>query len=95
MIVLDYIVQTEREELTSISESRKYIEANYIKLMSNIKNITLVYYNDLCTFYINDFFDSSDMCSEVIGLITKYKIFHMLFYFLEEIKIKKILSDIN
>ena len=89
MIVLEYIVQAEREELTSISESRKYIEANYLKLINNILNESLVYYNDLCAFYINNFFDSSEMCSEIIGIITKYDFFHMTFYFLEEIKIKK------
>ena len=89
MIVLEYIVQAEREELTSISESRKYIEANYLKLINNILNESLVNYNDLCAFYINNFFDSSEMCSEIIGIITKYDFFHMTFYFLEEIKIKK------
>ena len=89
MIVLDYIVQVEREQLISISENKKYINANYIKFINNLGNESLGYNNDLCSFYINDFFDSSDMCSEVIGLITKYDIFHMAFYFLEEIKIKK------
>jgi hypothetical protein len=89
MIVLDYLVQVEREELTLISEKRKYIEANYLELINNSNIESLVYYNDLCAFYINDFFDSSDMCSEEIGLITKYDIYHLVFYFLEEIKIKK------
>ena len=89
MIVLDYLVQVEREELTLISEKRKYIETNYLELINNSNIESLVYYNDLCAFYINDFFDSSDRCSEIIGIITKYDIFHMSFYFLEEIKIKK------
>ena len=89
MIVLDYIVQVEREQLISISENKKYINANYIKFINNLGNESLGYNNDLCSFYINDFFDSSDMCSEEIGLITKYDIYHLAFYFLEEIKIKK------
>ena len=89
LIILDYLFLTEKKELTSIVEDKKYIEANYAKLINN-KTITRSTYNtDLCVFYINDFFDSSDMCAEVIGLISKYDIYHLGFYFLEEIKIKK------
>ena len=87
MIVMDYIVQAERKELTSMAEDKKYIQANYPKLVNT--NVHLTYNDDLCAFYINDFFDSSDMCSEEIGLITNYDIYHLAFYFLEEIKIKK------
>jgi hypothetical protein len=89
MKVLDYIVLEERKELTSITENKKYIQTNYAKLVNNIEKELLTYNDDLCAFYINDFFDSSDMCSEVIGLITNYDIYHLVFYFLEEIKIKK------
>ena len=89
MIVMDYIVQAERKELTSMAEDKKYIEANYPKLVNTKPDEHLSYNDDLCAFYINDFFDSSDMCSEEIGLITKYDIYHLAFYFLEEIKIKK------
>ena len=89
MNILDYIVQAEREELISLSENRKYIDANYVKLINNKSSEPIEYSNDLCAFYLNYYFDSSDMCSEVIGLISKYDIFHMAFYFLEEIKIKK------
>jgi len=89
LIVLDYLALTERKELTSIIEDKKYIEANYKNLINN-KGINKSTYNDdLCVFYINDFFDSSDMCAQVIGLIAKYDIYHLGFYFLEEIKIKK------
>ena len=87
MIALDYIVQAERKELTSLPEDKKYIQANYKKLVNAKEHLT--YNDDLCAFYINDFFDSSDMCSEEIGLITKYDIYHLVFYFVEEIKIKK------
>jgi hypothetical protein len=89
MIVWDYIVLSEKKELTSMPENKKFIEENYPKLKNVKGNENLLYNDDLCTFYINDFFDSSAMCSEVIGLITKYDIYHLVFYFLEEIKIKK------
>jgi hypothetical protein len=89
MIVWDYIVLSERKELTSITQNKKFIEENYRKLVNVKQNEHLSYNDDLCAFYINDFFDSSSMCSEVIGLITKYDIYHLVFYFLEEIKIKK------
>ena len=74
MIVFDYIVQSEREALTSISENTKYIDKNYVKLINNNVNESSGYNNDLCAFYINDLFDSSDICSEVIGVISKYDI---------------------
>ena len=84
MIVFDYIVQSEREALTSISENTKYIDKNYAKLVNNKVNESSGYNNDLCAFYINDLFDS------VIFVLKWLDLFqNMTFYFLEEIKIKK------
>ena len=43
----------------------------------------------LCSYYINDFFDSSSECEEKIGLITTYDFKTFAFNFIEEIKLSR------
>ena len=84
---LEYLEKKEKEEYSKINEKILYIKLYEKKISKNISNISKE--KSLCNYYINDLFDSSVMCEESIGLITKYDFNVLTKYFLEEITIKK------
>ena len=87
----NYLAKAENESLMHIIEDIQYLNTNYDKIFLKNKNFTIK--DNLCSYYINDYFDSSVDCSDKIGLITGYDFFTLSYYFLEEIKIdKKIVS---
>ena len=63
----------------------KYLDS----LDKYLKNSELQNNKTLCSYYINDFFDSSSECEEKIGLISTYNFKTFTYNFLEEIKISK------
>ena len=83
----DYLDKKEKEEYPKISEKILYIKLFEKKISKNISNISKE--KGLCNYYINDLFDSSVICEETIGLITKYDFNVLTKYFLEEITIKR------
>ena len=84
MISLEYLSKAEKEELITMSDDIKFLNSNYDKIKKN-SNETIE--ANLCSYYLNNFFDSSDECSDIIGLISKYDFFILSYNFLEEIKI--------
>ena len=83
----EYLTNSEDESLIQIIEDIQYLSSVFQNLITNNENITLK--DDLCSYYLNDYFDSSVDCSDRIGLITGYDFFTLSYYFLEEIKIVK------
>ena len=83
---LDYLIKYEREELPKIYEYVNYINLNFETTLSEYENDTN---KTLCSYYINDFFDSIVDCEEVIGLISTYDFDTLAYNFFEEIKINK------
>ena len=84
---LKYLDRKEKEELSTFNEKIKYLNLNMKKTSYNIANLSNE--KTLCSYYINDFYDSSIECEDDIGLITKYDFYTLAIYFLEEIKIEK------
>ena len=82
----EYLTNSEDESLIQIIEDIQYLSSFFQNFITN-KNITLK--DDLCSYYLNDYFDSSVDCSDRVGLITEYDFFTLSYYFLEEIKILK------
>jgi hypothetical protein len=76
----------EKEEISKLNKNVRYLRLNSDKFLKNRTKITD---KSLCNYYINDVFDSSVECEEVIGLITNYDFDPLTYYFLEEIKINK------
>ena len=60
------------------SNNKKYYTSNELQ-----ENKTL------CGYYINDFFDSSGECEELVGLISTYNFKIFTFNFIEKLKISK------
>ena len=60
------------------SNNKKYYTSNELQ-----ENETL------CGYYINDFFDSSGECEELVGLISTYNFKIFTFNFIEKLKISK------
>ena len=89
----DYLDKKEEEQYPKISEKILYIKLFEKKISKNISNISKE--RSLCTYYINDLFDSSVICEESIGLITKYDFNVLTKYFLEEITIKRNIIKYN
>ena len=86
MTPLEYLIEGEHEELVTITEDTKFLFSKYKEIL--LKNKTQDE-RSLCSYYINDFFDSSSECHDIIGLISKYEFDILSFNFLEEIKINK------
>ena len=79
---LDYL---QKEIIVSVLEDISSISTSFIELYSDVSKLE----KSLCTFYINDYFDSSYDCEEKIGLISKYHFSVFTIYFFEEIRIDK------
>ena len=85
-----YLTENENKTLASNIENIQYLSTEgeeILKQYTGFINLTEV--NNLCELYQNDFFDSSSICSQIIGLITSYDFYTLSYYFLEELKIYK------
>ena len=81
---LDFLKKFDKENLLNMREDAKFITSNIIRLAPE----TIIFFKKtLCSYYINDYFDSSYECEEKVGLISKYNFDYLTFYFVEEIKI--------
>ena len=80
-----YIIKYEKEKVSKLNENTKYLRINSRKFLQNEKESE----KSLCSYYINDFFDSSVECEETIGLISHYQFEPLTFNFLQEIKINR------
>ena len=76
----------EKEDFLSLREDAKYITSNIFILLPKTDSLAS---KTLCSFYINDYFDSSYECEEKVGLISTYNFDELTFNFLEEIRIAK------
>ena len=69
-----------------IGKTIKILNVDNDKFLSNNE---LQENKTLCSYYINDFFDSSSECEEKIGLISTYDFKTFAFNFIEEIKLSR------
>ena len=83
----NYMKNVEKKILPTILEDIKYLSINFDEKFSINESSKME--ENLCSYYINDYFDSSLDCSNNIGLITGYNFFFMSYYFLQEITINK------
>jgi hypothetical protein len=82
-----YMANFEKQILPSILEDIKYLSNNFEEKFSINESSKME--ENLCSYYINDYFDSSLDCSGSIGLITGYNFFFLSYYFLQEIFVNK------
>ena len=87
MTTLEYLKKAETEDLLIINQDLKFINSNQNKVYP--KNANITQNKSLCSYYKNEFFDSSVECNDKIGLISYYDFDVLSNYFLEEIKIDK------
>ena len=83
----NYMKKAEKEILSSVLEDIKYLSINFEEKFDINESSKME--ENLCSYYTNDYFDSSIDCSDTIGLIAGYNFFFLSYYFLEEIKINK------
>ena len=85
-----YLSKNENNTLVLNIENIQYLSTvgeEILKSYTGFANLTEE--NNLCELYQNDYFDSSSICSQKIGLITSYDFYTLSYYFLEELKIYK------
>jgi hypothetical protein len=85
-----YLTENENNTLVLNIENIQYLSTvgeELLKEYTGFSNLTEE--NNLCELYQNDYFDSSSICSQNIGLITSYDFYTLSYYFLEELKIYK------
>ena len=82
-----YMKNAEKLILPSVLEDIKYLTMNFEEKFSINESSKME--DNLCSYYINDYFDSSFDCADRIGLITGYNFFFLSYYFLQEIFINK------
>ena len=83
----EYLLKGESEGFQIMSDNIEFIYLKGKKLLNKVNEI--LKRKTLCSYYINDYFDSSTECEEKIGLITKYDFNILEINFLEEINIRK------
>ena len=82
-----YMANSEKKILPSILDDIKYLSINFEEKFAINESSKME--ENLCSYYTNDYFDSSIDCSDTIGLITGYNFFFLSYYFLQEIIINK------
>ena len=87
MTPLDYLIDIEKQGHSLLTGNIKFIEANINKVYA--KNTNRSEIRNLCSYYKNDFFDSTVECSDKIGLISNYDFNTLLINFIDEININK------
>jgi hypothetical protein len=87
MIPLEYLHFLEEKELSTFSENMNFVKVNINKVYPENENISEI--KDLCSYYINEFFDSSSECSDRIGIFTRYDFNTLAIHFIDEININK------
>ena len=82
-----YMANSEKKIIPSILEDIKYLSINFEEKFSINESSKME--ENLCSYYINEYFDSTFECSDRIGLISGYNFFFLSYYFLQEIFINK------
>ena len=89
--IIKYLDDYEKGKVLGVLEDMDNIGPILSNMVSNISYFAI----PLCSYYINDYFDSSNECEEKIGLISKTEITFITTYFFEEIKIGKNFAKIK
>jgi len=90
----NYLTEIENNSLELNIANIQYLSTVGEEILKEYTGFTnLTEENNLCELYQNDYFDSSSICSQTIGLITSYDFYTLSYYFLEELKIYKNVAE--
>ena len=83
--ILNYLNNFWKKNIINMMDDMIYVTLNLRKLVEKKGGLA----KTLCSFYINDYFESSNECENQIGLISTHGFGELTFYFIEEIKLGK------
>ena len=92
---IDFLKNLENEIYDTFTENKKITNAFIEQLISSYEDVSQVVTQNFCFENVTGYFDSYEECNNKFQFFLKYNFYVFSNYFLEEIKIKKILSSIK
>ena len=86
----DYLRYEENKIYNLLPESKDYLNAHVKKLNQHDQNyIYEIYHKNSCSYEVNDYFKLKEKCINKFEYLSRLNLIEFVFYFLEELRIKK------